>query len=173
MIEKNLSTGQVFFMTTARSDRVCPDHPEVIAAIAAGATDIMSLGCTSSDFKVKYTTPKVCADQTLNCAPEAQKSLIVLHNWDDVDDLGRGVDIVLNIPGGGLTTFSHSQQSRFSVFFEDCCGQLSDFGSPGDPFDLKTFAVIRTPAGDCNFITLNTNQGDELPDPSVPDEDCQ
>jgi hypothetical protein len=93
-IEKNLNTGNVFYMAIERSDRVCAEPAEVTAAIAAGATNMATFGCSTPDFKMKFVDPKVCIDQTLNCPPANRKSTKVFHDWDAMDDLGRGIDVV-------------------------------------------------------------------------------
>jgi hypothetical protein len=180
-VEKNLRTGEVFVTTTERSDRTCAPHPAVAAAFAAGAVDVnRELGCEVPDFKVKGVKPKVCPDQTLNCAEKAQKSALVLHDWDDVDDLQRGVDVRLIVPGASSNpmVFRSAKNSSPSVYFHDCCGRVEDFGAPGDPFDLRTYYAIRPATGgaaSCLYETMRRNQrsdGEDLPDPQSPDEIC-
>ncbi|MDG2305879.1 MAG: hypothetical protein P8R42_14785 [Candidatus Binatia bacterium] len=162
-LEKNLNTGIEYEHVTARAtDYTCGDLAAidpVLAARVAAATAFPV--CQSPDFKVKYVKPTVCVDQTLNCASKNQRSLKVLHDWDAVDDLTRGIDVTRD----GIT-FKHSKQATLNVWFEMCCGSVADFGSPGDPFELDTYAVIRDPSGGCRVEKLREgarNSGDPLP----------
>ena len=165
--EKNLNSGIEYVHVTARTtDYTCTDlatiDPTLDARINAGT---MFPPCATGDFKVKYVKPRVCVDQTLNCSSKNQKSLKVFHDWDAVDDLTRGIDVVRD----GVT-FSHSKQATLNVWFEMCCGDVADFGSPGDPFELDTYAVIRDPGGGCRTEKLREgarNSGDPLPVPGV------
>lgn len=167
-IETNLDTGTTFVMATERSDRTCPEPIEVTAARAAGAIDMgTDIGCSTPQFKVKFVKPHVCVDQTLNCASANQRSTKVFHDWDAIDDLGRGVPVVRD----GIT-FTHSKGRDLSVYFEECCGTVADYGSPGDPFELDTYSVLRRPDGSCFTRALREggrNAGDPLPDPAAPD----
>lgn len=172
-LETNLRTGQVFVLASKRmTDRTCPEPIEVTAALAAGAVDVKAaIGCSTPDYKIKGTKPRVCVDQTLNCASGNQRSLKVFHDFDAVDDLGRGLDVVRD----GVT-FSHSRGRKFSIYFEKCCGTVSDFGVPGDPFELDSFVVLRTPAGQCFTRQLREGRrssGDPLPDPNAVHPECQ
>ncbi len=162
-LEKNLNTGIEYEHTTARTtDYTCTDLAVIDPALDArvqAATPFPP--CTTGDFKVKYVKPLVCLDQTLNCASRNQKSLKVLHDWDAVDDLTRGIDVVRD----GVT-FSHSPKPTLNVWFHMCCGDVADFGTGGDPFELDTYAVIRDPAGNCRAEILREgarNSGDPLP----------
>jgi hypothetical protein len=59
------------------------------------------------------------------------------------------------------------------VYFEFCCGDVADYGTPGDPFELDTYAVIRTPGGQCFTIKLREglrSSGNPLPDPTAQGE---
>lgn len=165
--EKNLNTGIEYEMVKSRTtDYTCTDfaaYDPIVAARLAAASPFPP--CTTPDFKVKFTKPTVCVDQTLNCASKNQKSLKVFHDWDAVDDLVRGIDVTRD----GIV-FSHSKQATLNVWFEVCCGNVDDFGSPGDPFELDTFAVIRDPSGVCRIDKLREgarNSGDPLPVPGV------
>jgi len=176
-VEKNLVTGEVFYMATERSDRQCPVHPAVAAAQAAGAVNMMMMFCPNSvgDYLVKFVSPKVCIDQTLNCPANQQKAAVVLHDWDDVDDLGRGIPVTLNIPPVGPTVFTHGKGDDFSVWWEFCCGKVADYGSAGDNFSLDTYYTLRTPGGQCINETMRKgarSSGDPLPDPNVIDTEC-
>lgn len=169
-LEKNLNTGIEYEHVTNRvTDFTCTNLAvidPVLDARVQAATPFPP--CATPDFKVKYTTPKVCIDQTLNCSSSNQRSLKVFHDWDAVDDLTRGIDVVRD----GVT-FSHSKQGTLNVWFEMCCGNVADFGTPGDPFELDTFAVIRDPGGGCRIVKLREgarNSGDPLPVPGV--DDC-
>ena len=162
-LEKNLNTGIEYEHVTARStDYTCNNLAAIDAGLAARVADATAFPpCATPDFKVKYVKPRVCLDQTFNCSSKTQRSLKVLHDWDAVDDLTRGIDIVRD-----GTTFRHSKQSSLNVWFEMCCGDVADFGSPGDPFELDTYAVIRAPGGACRVEKLREgarNSGDPLP----------
>ena len=171
-IERNLRTGEVFVLASERSDRSCPEPIEVTAALAGGAIDVgATIGCSTPDYKVKGTKPRVCVDQTLNCSSRNQRSLKVFHDFDAVDDLGRGLDVVRD----GVT-FSHSRGRKFSIYFEKCCGTVADFGQPGDPFELDSYVVLETPAGQCFTRKLREGKrssGDPLPDPNGVHPECQ
>ena len=68
------------------------------------------------------------------------------------------------------TTFKHSATSTLNVWFEVCCGNVSDFGSSGDAFETDTYAVIRDRNGTCRTEKLREgkrNSGDPLPYPDV------
>jgi hypothetical protein len=168
-IEKNLNTGKVFYAQIDRSDRTCAEPAEVTAAIAAGAVNFATFGCNTPDFKMKFVDPKVCVDQTLNCAPANRKSVKVFHDFDAMDDLCQGKDVVRD-----GTTFSHAKVADCSIYFEFCCGDVADYGTPGDPFELDSYAVIKRPDNSCFTIKLREglrSSGNPLPDPNAPG-DC-
>lgn len=164
--EKNLNTGIEYVKKMDRStDFTCSDlatiDPALNARYLAGTP---FPPCDQPDFKVKFVKPTVCVDQTLNCPSKNQRSLKVFHDWDAVDDLTRGIAVTRD-----GTTFTHSKQSTLNVWLEVCCGHVFDFGSPGDPFELDTYAVIRDPGGGCRAEKLREgarNSGDPLPDPN-------
>lgn len=168
--EKNLNTGIEYAKVMSRTtDFTCTDLAAidpVLDARVAAATPFPA--CDSPDFKVKYVKPLTCIDQTFNCSSKNQKSLKVFHDWDAVDDLTRGIPVVRD----GVT-FTHSKQATLNVWFEVCCGDVADFGSPGDPFELDTYAIIRDPNGSCRSYKLREggrNSGDPLPEVGV--EQC-
>ncbi len=171
-LETNQNTGITYYMSLERSDIQCPIPSAVQAAIDAGAVDVQSsIGCSEPDLKVKFVKPRVCVDQTANCDSKNQKSVKVFSDWDAVDDLGRGLDVERD----GIT-FSHKATGSYSVYFEECCGDVDDFGSVGDPFELDSYTVLRTPQGDCIEKQLREgarNSGDDLPDPNGIDSDCE
>ena len=171
--EKNITTGIEYEHTTLRTnDLTClppygfaDDGVDIDARLTA-ATPFPP--CVTPDFKVKYVKPLVCVDQTFNCSSKSQKSLKVFHDWDAVDDLEQGISIVRD-----GATFSHTGDKTLNVWFEMCCGEVADFGSPGDPFELDTYALIRDPNGVCRIDKLREgarNSGDPLPEPGV--DDC-
>ncbi len=165
--EKNLNTGIEYAKVMSRTtDFTCTNLAvidPVLDARVAAATPFPP--CSTPDFKVKYVKPRTCIDQTFNCSSKNQKSLKLLHDWDAVDDLTRGIDIVRD-----GTTFSHSKQATLNVWFEVCCGDVPDFGSPGDPFELDTYVILRDPDGSCRSDKLREggrNSGDALPVPGI------
>lgn len=165
--EKNLNTGIEYAKVMSRvTDFTCTDLATidpVLDARVAAATPFPP--CATPEFKVKYVKPKVCVDQTLNCSSKNQKSLKVFSDWDAVDDLTRGIPVVRD----GIT-FDHSKQATLNVWFEVCCGDVADFGTAGDPFDLDTYAIIRDENGVCRSEKLREgarNSGDPLPAPGV------
>lgn len=164
--EKNLNTNIEYEMVKSRvTDLTClppygiaDDGVDIDARLAASTP---FPPCATPDFKVKYVKPRVCVDQTFNCASGNQKSLKVFHDWDAVDDLTRGIPVVRD-----GATFTHSKQATLNVWFEVCCGDVADFGTGGDPFELDTYAVIRDPGGVCRVDKLREgarNSGDPLP----------
>lgn len=168
--ELNLNTGIEYEHQTLRATDfsctppygVADDGTDIDARLAA-ATPFPP--CATPDLKVKYVKPEVCVDQTLNCASKNQQSLKVFHDWDAVDDLERGIPVVRD----GVT-FSKNKDSTLNVWFEMCCGNVQDFGTPGDPFELDTYAIIRDPSGFCHVDKLREgarNSGDPLPIPGV------
>lgn len=165
--EKNLNTGIEYVKVMSRAtDFTCTDLAAidpVLAARVAAATPFPP--CATPDFKVKYVKPRVCVDQTLSCSPRNQRSLKIFNDWDAVDDLTRGIPVVRD----GIT-FTHSKHSTLNVWFEYCCGEVSDFGSPGDPFELDTYAILRDSSGACRSSKVREggrNSGDPLPQPGV------
>lgn len=171
VLEKNERTGIEYVKITKRvTDYTCTTIPDAALAARVAAATPFPL-CDTPDFKVKHTKPTVCLDQTTSCATNVQRSLKVFHDWDAVDDLIRGIDIVRD-----GTTFSHNRNRVLNVWFEVCCGDVSDFGAPGDFMDLDTYAVIRDPGGACRLEKLREgarNSGDPLPDPANIGQECQ
>ena len=165
--ERNLDTGIEYEHTMTReTDYTCNDLASFDPALALRvdlATPFPT--CSRPDFKMKFVKPRVCADQTFNCSPRNQRSLKVFHDWDAIDDLGQGIPVVRD-----GTTFKHSATSTLNVWFEVCCGNVSDFGSSGDAFETDTYAVIRDRNGTCITEKLREgkrNSGDPLPYPDV------
>lgn len=171
VLEKNQRTGIEYVKVKTRStDFSCQTIPDpTLAARVAAATPFPP--CNTPDFKVKFTKPRVCQDQTTSCPTNEQRSLKVFHDWDAVDDLERGIDVVRD---GVL--FSHSRNKTLNVWFEVCCGTVFNFGLPGDFLELDTYAVIRDTAGACRVEKLREgarNSGGPLPNPATAGTECQ
>ena len=152
----------------------CPTIPDpLVAERVALATDFPP--CDVPNFKLKGVKPRVCANHTLNCPSKNQRSLMIFHNWDNVDDLGMGTSVVVDVQNdSGVeapTTFRDSANATLNVWFEVCCGNVADFGAPGQYLETDTYAVIwDKQANNCFLEKLRESgrsRGSYLPDPAT------